>query len=215
MKHNNFFQFSDINKILAQNKDKNPLIFCIDPGLKGAIVCYYHNENKLWHREIPITKKIYFYDGSYKEKNLVDIHELIVWIEDKISLAATKESFIVLEKPLKIGFSPLRTYTVSVLEIGKILCLFETHFKEIKKSLCFVAPNAWSAGFENRLSTGQPYHRDVKRNRLEILCHEFDFDRSSFFTPGGRFKDGVCDAYGMLLWFVYLAKLKDCRVLVS
>lgn len=213
MKQNKYFEFSNINTILSQNKEQNKLIFCIDPGLKGAIVCYYHNENKLWHREMPLTKKVHFYDGSHKNKNLVDIQTLIEWIKNKINLVATKEILIVLEKPIKIGFSPLRTYTVSVLEIGKFLCLFTTHFKGIKKSLCFVSPNAWSSGFENRMSTGQPYHRDVKRNRLEILCHEFDFNCEMFFTPNGRFKDGVCDACAMLLWFLSLGRLENLMLL--
>ena len=213
MKQNAYFYFSDINKILSQNKEKNPLIFTIDPGLKGAIVCYWYNKKKLWHTEMPILKKIRFYDGSSKEKHLVDLWKVIDWIDEKLILTSTEEIFVVLEKPIKLGMSPLRTYTTSVIEVGKFLALFETHFMHLKKSLLFVAPNAWSSGFQDRISTGQPYHRDVKRNRLEILCHEFDFDRGLFFTPQGRFKDGVCDAYAMLMWFLSLGCLTNCVVL--
>jgi len=209
MKQKDYFLFSDINKSLSQTKEKNPLIFSIDPGLKGAIVCYWHNKSQLWHREMPIVKKITMLDGAEKEKHLVDLWKLIDWINEKLLLTNTQEIFIVLEKPIKLGMSPLRTYTTSVLEVGKFLALFETHFMHVQKHLSFVAPNAWSAGFQERMSTGQPYHRDVKRNRLEILCHEFDFDRSLFFTSQGRFKDGICDACSMLLWFLGLAQKKN------
>ena len=146
-------------------------------------------------RELPLKK-------TQKDKSILDLYALTGWISDKLThnSAKTKEIIVVLERPLKLSMGSLKTYTTSVLEIGKILGMLELCFLYVKRHLLFVAPITWAKGFESSCCLGIHYHADVKRNRMHALIDEFGFDHKLFFTEQGRFMDGISDACAMLIW---------------
>ncbi|MCW9065793.1 MAG: hypothetical protein OQJ78_05800 [Ignavibacteriaceae bacterium] len=202
--------FSDFVKSITQRKDKNPIVICIDPGLKGAILIYWHNKRTFWTQELPMKSHIEMLSGEKIKKSIIDLHSLIEFISEKITLTATKEVFFVLEKPFKTSIGSLKTYTTSVLEIGKLLAIFECFFIESRKHFLFVAPSFWIKEF-NKMTLGINYHSDIKKNLMLILVEEFKFDRDLFFTRQGRFKDGISDASAMFIWFLKCADVSSLQ----
>lgn len=203
--------FSDLVKIVTQNKEKNPLILAVDPGLKGGFIIYYHKKRRFWCGELPTKKKIELLSGDRILKTVLDLKKLVDLWHDVLLISQSTEMIMVIEKPLKLSQSALKTYTTSAIDIGKILGIFETHFVGVTKSFSFVAPISWSSGFDNKLCQGKRYDASVKKQRMRALVEEFGFDRSLFFSSQGRFKDGISDACALFLWFVCLGKKEDCR----
>lgn len=210
---------SEFTLYLDTQKDKNPLVICVDPGLKGAIVVYSMKHGDLSMMELPVQHSKKLLSGEILVKTLINLRELHNFIDSKIKVFGSQIVYLIIEKPFKRSLGSLKTYSTSVIEVGKILALIELITPVNSSFVCLPTPSSWTHHFSARVckegfaehhgfSDGRGYGMDldIKKKRAKALIDLFEFDEKSFYTERGRLKDGLSDACAMLMWILHLGK---------